>query len=66
MTTHEVDAAIAFATGEDVSFITNQGFSIVDLTLIDFDPEPNHLPASMVDWDSPFAGASICPFDVGD
>ena len=62
MTTQEINAAVAKATGEDISLINSLGFNEVDPFLIDFDPEPNNLPASMIDWDSP--GDTICPFEV--
>ena len=65
MTTQfEVNAAVAKATGEDISLISNLGFSVVDPCLIDFDFEPNDMPASMVDWDSPYPGDTICPYEV--
>ena len=67
MTTQfEVNAAVAKATGEDISLINNLGFSVVDPFMIDFnfDPEPNNLPASMIDWDSPYVGDTICPYEV--
>lgn len=64
MTTKELNAAIADLTGEDLSLINKIGFSEVDPFLVDFDPEPNDLPASMVDWDSPYLGDTICPFEV--
>jgi len=64
MTTQELNAAIAKATGEDISLINNRGFSVVDPLLIDWDPEPNDMPASMIDWDSPYEGDIICPFEV--
>ena len=48
MTTQEINAAVAKATGEDISFINSLGFNEVDPFLIDFDPEPNNLPASML------------------
>jgi hypothetical protein len=64
MTTQELNAAIAKATGEDISLINNLGFSVVDPFLIDFDFEPNDMPASMVDWDSPYVGDTICPYEV--
>jgi hypothetical protein len=64
MTTQELNAAIAKATGEDISLINNLGFNEVDPFLIDWDPEPNDMPASMVDWDSPYVGDTICPYEV--
>ena len=65
MTTQfDLDSAVAFATGEDVSFINNRGFSIVVPIIVDFDPEPNHMPPSMIDWDSEFSGATVPVFEA--
>ena len=61
MTTQEINAAVAKATGEDISLINSLGFNEVDPFLIDFDPEPYHLP-SILDWESP--GSTISPYDV--
>ena len=64
MTTQEINAAVAKATGEDISLISNLGFSVVDPCVIDFDFEPNDMPASMIDWDSPYVGDTISPLEV--
>ena len=64
MTTQELNAAVANATGEDVSLIDSLGFNEVDPFLIDFDPEPNNLPASMIDSDSPYRDDTSGPFEV--
>ena len=50
MTQKELDAAVATATGEDVSNIRSMGFSIADLLEVNFDPEP-YYPPQVVDWD---------------
>jgi hypothetical protein len=52
MSQHELDSAVARATGESLRTIRRHGFSIVDPEVIDFDSEPNLLPAQMVDWDA--------------
>ena len=52
MSQHELDSAVAQATGESLRTIRRRGFSIIDPDLIDFDLEPNTLPAQMVDWDA--------------
>ena len=47
----ELDSAVADATGESLGTIRRRGFSIVDPSLSDFDPEPDNLPAQFIDWD---------------
>ena len=51
MTQLELDHAVAARTGEELCEIRSRGFSIADPLQTDFDPEPNDLPPSMVDWD---------------
>ncbi|WLD15105.1 hypothetical protein [Planctellipticum variicoloris] len=48
---HDLDCAVASATGEDLATIRRLGFSSIDLTDDDFDPEPNLLPPQFIDWD---------------
>ncbi|HTO04668.1 MAG TPA: hypothetical protein VL069_13240 [Opitutus sp.] len=51
MSQADMERAIASATGESLRTIRRRGFSIMDPREVDFDPEPNDLPAQMVDWD---------------
>jgi hypothetical protein len=51
MSQQELDCAVAEATGESLRTIRRRGFSIVDPSESDFDPEPNILPFQVVDWD---------------
>lgn len=48
---HDLEAAVAEVTGEDLVTIRRMGFSSIDLTDDRFDPEPDWLPPSYVDWD---------------
>ena len=52
MTQQELNVAIAKATGEELSEIQRHGFSLVDPSNTDFDPEPNDLPPQVIDWES--------------
>ena len=52
MSQHELDSAVAQATGESLRTIRRRGFSIIDPTETEFDSEPNILPAQIVDWDA--------------
>jgi hypothetical protein len=52
MTQRELNQAVARATGEDLREIRRRGFSIVNPDALGFDPEPDLLPPSRVDWDS--------------
>ncbi len=51
MSQQELDAAVAEATGESLKTIRRRGFSIIDPSVAEFDPEPNILPFQTVDWD---------------
>ncbi len=51
MTQQDFYRAIARRTGESLKTLRRRGFSIVKPKLKDFDPEPNQLPAQIVDWD---------------
>jgi hypothetical protein len=51
MSQHELDSAVAQATGETVRTIQRRGFSIIDPDVIDFDSEPTTCP-QVVDWDA--------------
>ncbi len=51
MSQQELESAVARATGETMRTIRRRGFSIIDPSEQDFDPEPNLLRAQMVDWD---------------
>lgn len=52
MTQRELEAELAAATGESRRTIRRRGFSIIDPRIVDFDTEPNDLPAQMLDWDN--------------
>ena len=47
----DLDAEVADITGEDLATIRRLGFSPIDLTDDRFDPEPDWLPPSYIDWD---------------
>lgn len=51
MTQHDLNSAVACATGESLSEIRRRGFSIADPAEVLFDPEPNQLVPQMIDWD---------------
>ena len=51
MTQHELDCAVAEATGETLCDVRRMGFSLADPEFVTFDPEPNDLPPQTVDWD---------------
>jgi hypothetical protein len=51
MTQYDLETSVATATGEDLCEIRRRGFSIADPWEVDFDPEPDDLPPSLVDWD---------------
>ena len=50
MTQHDIDAAVATATGESLSLIHDRGFGIADPLDVHFDPEPRR--PLVLDWDS--------------
>jgi hypothetical protein len=54
MTQQEIDEAVATATGETVSLISDRGFGIADPANLHFDPEPQR-PMTF-DWDTMSAG----------
>ena len=51
MTQHEIDCAVAIATGEPISTITQKGFTIADPDIVGHDPEPCDVPPNILDWD---------------
>ena len=51
MTQQNLDREVAAATGESLRTIRRRGFSIINMQQSDFDPEPNDVPAQMIDWD---------------
>jgi hypothetical protein len=51
MTQQDLENAVARRTGESLKTIRRRGFSIVRPKVKDFDPEPNLLPAQVIDWD---------------
>jgi hypothetical protein len=50
MTQHEIDAAVAQATGENIHLIHDRGFGIADPLEVEFDPEPR--APLVIDWDT--------------
>ena len=51
MTQRQLNAAVCAATGEDRAEIRRRGFSLADPLEVHFDPEPDDLPPSLIDWD---------------
>lgn len=51
MSRTDFERALVSATGESLRTIRRRGFSMLNLQEADFDPEPNDLPAQIVDWD---------------
>ena len=51
MTQTDIDHAVACATGEELCEIRRLGFSIANPMEVAFDPEPDDLPAQVIDWD---------------
>lgn len=51
MTQQQLDREVANFLGEDVREISRRGFSIADPAVVDFDLEPDDLPAQTLDWD---------------
>jgi len=52
MTQHEINHAVAIATGEPISTVTQMGFTIADPDTVSFDPEPYDIAPQTVDWDA--------------
>ena len=55
MTQQQLEREIAAATGESLQTIRRRGFSMMDMAETNFDPEPNILPAQVIDWDEFYA-----------
>jgi len=51
MTQHQLDTAVAVATGESPSVIRRRGFGIADPADVHFDPEPSDVPPQWLDWE---------------
>lgn len=51
MTQQQLNREVANSLGEDIHEISRRGFSIADPAETYFDPEPDLLPPSMIDWD---------------
>lgn len=51
MIQQDIDDAVCVATGECLCEVRRRGFSIADPLDVNFDPEPNFLPPSQIDWD---------------
>ena len=52
MTQHELNRAVARATGESSRTISRLGFSVADPDIVDYDPEPYDLQEKHLDWDA--------------
>lgn len=48
---HDLDSAVATATGEELHVIRHRGFSPIDLRDDNFDPEADQRPPLVIDWD---------------
>jgi hypothetical protein len=48
---HDLDHAVASATGEDLQVIRRRGFSLINLCDDDFDPEVDQRDPYVIDWD---------------
>ncbi len=51
MSAHELDRAVAKATGESCATIRRRGFSLADPDVVSYDPEPDFGP-NTIDWDA--------------
>lgn len=51
MTQHQIDTAVAVATGESPAVIRRRGFGIADPLDVNFDPEPDDVPPQYLDWE---------------
>ena len=51
MTQQQLECELAMALGEDLREIKRLGFSVADPMEVNFDPEPDLLPPSVIDWD---------------
>ena len=47
----ELDNAVARATGEDLQVIRHRGFSLINPSDVDFDPEVDQRAPYVIDWD---------------
>jgi hypothetical protein len=52
MLPHEIDSAVAQATGESICDIERLGFIQANPADFDFDPEPKDRPPLIIDWDA--------------
>jgi hypothetical protein len=55
MTQNDLNRAVASATGETVSTVARRGFSLVDPTVVEHDPNPCtpiDVEDRIVDWDA--------------
>ncbi|MDB5342023.1 MAG: hypothetical protein JWP89_400 [Schlesneria sp.] len=48
---HDLDCAVATATGEELRVIRRRGFSLIDLQDDNFDPEVDQRLPLVFDWD---------------
>jgi hypothetical protein len=49
---HEIDLAVARATGESLTEIERLGFTLADPAIVEFDPESHLRPPLVIDWDA--------------
>ena len=61
MTQHQLDTAVAIATGESPSVIRRHGFGIADPLDVHFDPEPDDVPPQYLDWEQMQEEQSLRP-----
>ena len=63
MTQRELDRAVAQTLGEDLSEISQRGFSLVDPNADYVDPDADCQPPQVIDFDGRFSGATQSFYD---
>ena len=64
MTQRELDLAVSQSLGEDLSEISNRGFSLVDPDADYVDPDADCQPPQVIDFDGRFSGETQSFFDA--
>lgn len=64
MTQFELNDAVSQATGEEINEIRQRGFSLIDLSESDFDPECDSGDPQVIDFDARFSGTTQSFFDL--
>ena len=64
MTQAELNDAVSQATGEEINAIRQRGFSLIDLSDLDFDPECDSSDPQVIDFDARFSGTTQSFFDL--